>query len=88
MAKHWEGKKDECYRLYITEDKSAHEIAEIFQERGFHRWYVAFDNLHDKHLHSDCGDDEVMSPFIYFSHAYSSAPLKIKLESKRLKVLA
>lgn len=36
----WDGKEDECYRLYVRERKSLKEVATYWEQRGFTPRYV------------------------------------------------
>ena len=35
MVYNWEGKKDTCYNMYITENKGLEEIQAFYREQGF-----------------------------------------------------
>ena len=35
MVYNWEGKRDTCYNLYITENKGLEEIQAFYREQGF-----------------------------------------------------
>ena len=40
MVYEWDGKRDECYRLYITENKSLEDIVELYRVQNFVPRYV------------------------------------------------